>query len=329
MQIISDIFYIIVFMSMTGSVFTILSLWVNRVMHCVLPFWFTVCGMVVYLIPLTAPELWLIAPDEHQWIDGFGTASTVWLCGVIFCMAYDVIRTLLAKRAIQGCRVCDDTRINHIVRDGAGFTGLNKIPKVYFGNLDDSACVAGILQPMIILNKTVIEQLTDAELTMVICHETMHIRHHHIILGRVCDFICIINWFNPFVWIMKQDFCMHCETDCDSAVLVMLNNHITCADYANTLVRLLELSTATDGRKRYGMSALGFLMTKSRIQLIMGRTTRLKKVVTTAVLLMHITIVFSFSLIMSRGYFYPYPANCNSAEYSVPKESGSTEMPEK
>ena len=158
------------------------------------------------------------------------------------------------------------------------------------------------------------------ELTTVICHEVTHIKRGHILLGRIYDYICILNWFNPLAWIAKKDFAVHCEVDCDRNALASLEKEITDTGYANAMIRLLELTTIHTGNEGHGFSALGFLLTKRRIELIMSKPKKTKKVIMTVVLVLLLAIVILFSMMLSRGHFYPYPAYDTATEYSYVEE---------
>lgn len=315
MQIIGDLFNIILFVTAIGGAFTILSLLVNRVLHFALPLWFSICGMAAYILPVLAPDLYLVPPEEHSWRQGYYIICTVWFCGVILFAIYDIARTTLAQRAIRSYRICDDERITAISTRCAMLIGLKSAPLICFGTLDDPACVAGVLHPAIILNETIIKKLTDTELTTVVCHEVTHIKRGHIILGRIYDYICILNWFNILAWIAKNDFAVHCEVDCDRNTLASLKKETTVIGYASAMLRLLELTTIHVGNKGHGLSALGFLLAKRRIELIMNRPTKVKNLVMTTVLTLLLATVILFSLILSRGHFYPYPAYGTEPEY--------------
>ena len=316
MQIIGDVFNIILFVSVIGGAFTILSLLANRVLRFTLPLWFSICGMAAYIIPLLAPGLHLIPPEEHAWREFYYIVCTVWFCGAVLFTICDIARTILAHRAIQKYRVCDDERIAAICTRCAGLVGVKKVPLVCFGTLDDPACVVGVLHPAIILNEKIIKQLSDAELTTVVCHEVTHIKRGHILWGRIYDYICILNWFNPLTWIAKKDFAVHCEVDCDRNALASLENETTETGYAKAMIRLLELTTIHAGNKGHGLSALGFFLTKRRIELIMSKQTKTRKIIMPVVLAVLFAIVILFSMMLSRGYFYPYPAYDMGTEYS-------------
>lgn len=315
MQIIGDLFYIIIFMTTVGGAFTVLSLAADRATGFTLPFWFSVCGMMVYIVPLPAPGLCLVSPEAHSWVWGYYVACAIWFCGVFILVVYDIARTLLARRAIRDYRVCEDERVKAVCVRCAGLIHMKNVPSVYFGTLEDPACVTGVLRPAIILNEGIIAQLTDEELTIVLCHEMTHIKRGHIIWGRIYDYICILNWLNPLAWIAKKAFAAHCEIDCDRRALARLENRAKNADYAGAMIRLLGLSAVQNGSGARGMSALGFPVEKRRVELIMRKPGKAKKFVVTFVLALLLFLISLFSMSISRGHFYPYPARQSSSGY--------------
>lgn len=317
MQIIGDAFNIMLFVTVIGGAFTILSLLINRVFHFTVPLWFGICQMAAYITPLLAPGLYLIPPEDHSWRQGYYIACSVWFCGIIALAVCDIMKMVFARRAIRNYKVCRDKHINEICSRCVQLVGTVKTPPVCFGTLDDPACVLGVLRPVIVLNEIIIKQLTDTELATVLCHEITHIKRGHLLLGRIYDYICILNWFNPFAWIAKEDFAVYCELDCDRSALVSLQNEATNADYASTMLHLLELSAVHAGNKAEGMSALGFLLAKKRIAVIMNKPAGVRKIAITVALAVLLAIVILFSVLLSRGYFYPYPAYDKGVEHSL------------
>ena len=315
MQIIGDVFNIILFVTVIGGAFSILALLINRIFHFAVPLWFSICQMAAYVTPLLTPGLYLIPPEDHSWRQGYYIACSVWFCITIILVGFDIIKTMLAHQAIRNYKVCQDKHINEICFRCVQLVGKVKTPSVCFGTLDDPACVIGVLRPVIILNETIIKQLTDAELATVLCHEITHIKRGHLLLERLYDYICILNWFNPFVWIAKGDFAIYCELDCDRSALASLQGEITNVDYAGAMLHLLELSSIHAGNKAKGMSALGFLVAKKRITMIMSKLTKVRKIVITVASVVLVAVIILFSLMLSREHFYPYPAYSKGVEY--------------
>ena len=68
MLMIGDIFYIMLFVTTAGGVLTVLSLAASRTLRFMPPLWFSICRMAAYIIPLPAPGLYLISPEDHSWV---------------------------------------------------------------------------------------------------------------------------------------------------------------------------------------------------------------------------------------------------------------------
>lgn len=317
MQILGNIFYIVLFVSVIGSAFCILSLFVNHALRCTLPLWFSLCGMILFCVPFLSPDVFLISPEEQKWFQGFYWASKVWICGCGILLLYHAIRFLLAKRAMKRYLICSDKRLNEICSCCADTIGLQNVPALYWGTLNTPICVTGIMKPAIIMNKAIIEQLTEVELTAVFTHELTHIKRKHLLWEWLYRYVCILNWMNPFAWIAKADFSLHCETDCDGAVLKLSKGKIKAVEYTSSIIRLLELSTIEAAKSNIGIGALNFIWTKRRLKRITKTASRFQTGVLAVVMAVCIAFIVMFSLQFSREHFYPYPAQQIGTEYDA------------
>lgn len=317
MQILGNIFNAVIFVSAIGSIFTVISLFVNHVLRCNLPLWFSLCGMIFFVVPFLSPDVFLISPEIQDWINGFRIASFLWACGCSVLIVHDVIRLMLAKRAIRRYQICNNERLNSIYSKCAAATTLKNVPTLYCGTLDNPICVTGVICPVIIMNERIIEQLTDNELSAVFFHELTHVKRKHALLERLYDYVCIINWMNPLSWIAKRNFSLHCETDCDFHTIKILRGKITETAYASAIIRLLEYSTVRAAKPGNGIGALDFLLTKRRIKRITARTSKIKDGLTAFMLAVLLVLMLVFSMRFSRELFYPYPAYNTGIEYSA------------
>ena len=317
MQILGNIFNAVIFVSAIGSIFTVISLFVNHVLRCNLPLWFSLCGMIFFVVPFLSPDVFLISPEIQDWINGFRIASFLWACGCSVLIVHDVIRLMLAKRAIRRYQICNNERLNSIYTKCAAATTLKNVPTLYCGTLDNPICVTGVICPVIIMNERIIEQLTDNELSAVFFHELTHVKRKHALLERLYDYVCILNWMNPLSWIAKRNFSLHCETDCDFHTIKILRGKITETAYASAIIRLLEYSTVRAAKPGNGIGALDFLLTKRRIKRITARTSKIKDRLTAFMLAVLLALMLVFSMRFSRELFYPYPAYNTGIEYSA------------
>ena len=317
MQILGNIFNAVIFVSAIGSIFTVISLFVNHVLRCNLPLWFSLCGMIFFVVPFLSPDVFLISPEIQDWINGFRIASFLWACGCGVLIAHDMIRLMLAQRAIKHYQICNNERLNSTYTKCAAATTLKNVPTLYLGTLDNPICVTGVICPVIIMNERIIEQLTDNELSAVFFHELTHVKRKHALLERLYDYVCILNWMNPLSWIAKRNFSLHCETDCDFQTIRILRGKVTETEYASAIIRLLEYSTVRAAKPGNGIGALDFLLTKRRIKRITARTSKIKDGLTAFMLAVLLALMLVFSMRFSRELFYPYPAYNTGIEYSA------------
>ena len=319
MQILGNIFCAVIFVSVIGSIFTVISFLVNHVFRCTLPLWFSLGGMMLFCIPILSPDVVLVSPETQDWISGFRIAGLLWACGCGVLLAHDTIRLVLAKRAVKNYRTCKNERLNRIYFKCAAAAAAKNVPILYCGTLGTPICVTGVIHPVIIMNETIMERLTDKEVWAVFSHELTHVKRKHALFVRIYDYVCILNWMNPFSWIARRDFSLHCETDCDSHAMKMLKGKVTETEYASAVIRLLEYAAGRGVKPLKGIGASDFLLTKRRIQRITAGTSKTRKIrdrITTLVLAALFALMLAFSMGLSREFFYPYPAYDTGIEYA-------------
>ncbi len=317
MQILGNLFNAVLFVSVIGSIFTVISLFVNHVLRCALPLWSALCGMIFFCVPFLSPDVFFISPETQDWVRGYRIASILWASGCGVLLAHDLIRLLLARRALMNYRICDNERLNRIYSKCTAAAAIEKIPALYCGTLENPVCVTGVIRPVILMKEAVLEQLTDRELTAVFFHELTHVKRKHVLWGRLYDYVCILNWMNPFSWIARRNFSLHCETDCDSHAMKKLQGTVTDTEYASAIIRLLEYATIRAAKPGTGTGALDFLLTKRRIKRITAGTSKIRDGLTAFLLAVLAVLVLLLSLRFSRESFYPYPAYNTGTEYGA------------
>lgn len=314
---VGNIFYGMIFVSVIGSLFCVLSLCIERILRCALPLWFALCGMLLFCIPFLSPDVSFLSPEPQEWYHGFTIACRVWVCGCGALFLYEGVRTLLAKRAMREYQPCDDAHIHALCKHCAETVGLKKAPALRWATLQSPVCVTGVFRPAILMDRAVMEKLTDTELSAVLFHELTHIKRKHILWERIYQYICLLHWPNPFVWAARRDFSLHCETDCDRNALRFSRGELTGAAYAAAVIRLLELSSVRAAGPGQGPGALDFAWTKHRIRQIITKPSAVWDRVLAAALAAAVVLTVAFSMQFSREHFYPYPAYATGIEYGT------------
>lgn len=316
MQVIGNLFQIIIFITMIGSIFTLLSLFVKKVLHFEVGLWFGILGTVFFIVPITVPQAQIIPAEEQIWMQGYVIASKIWILGMLCFSCYYLLRSVFAFRAVQKFPVCQDEQINHIYQECQLIVNVKQLPKLRFGTLKDPACVITLFHPVIILNKEMIRPMSEQELMIILTHELMHIKRRHHSFQRIYEFACCLNWFNFLMWIAKSDFILSCETDCDKHSIHILSDKVSARDYIAAMLHLLEAVSAKGIVSGGTMSALGYLTTKQRFWQILHKPTRVMKLFMILTLSAIVFITIFISARESRSYFFPYGTINTAMEYS-------------
>lgn len=79
----------------------------------------------------------------------------------------------------------------------------------------DSPMLVGLLKPTILLPDL---DLTDEELSLVLCHELTHMVRHDLFIKLLMMLVTAIHWFNPAVYMASRTLAFYQEASCDAAV---------------------------------------------------------------------------------------------------------------
>ena len=109
-------------------------------------------------------------------------------------------------------------------------------------------------------------QHTEAELREIVRHEFVHVRQKHTIDIVWAELLCIVNWFNPFAWLLKRSIRQNLEFIADNKVV---ENGIDKREYQYLLLKVI-------GNNQYSIATqFNFSSLKKRI--VMMNTTKSAK----------------------------------------------------
>ena len=125
----------------------------------------------------------------------------------------------------------------------------------------DIPMVFGLIRPQIYLPIS----MESEDLSYVIAHEKMHIKRHDGLIKMFVYVVCLIHWFNPFIWIAYFLFGSDMEKACDEEVIRTMSREKR-KEYAYALLHV----AAENGtrKKRVFVAPIGFAEgnVKSRIR---------------------------------------------------------------
>jgi BlaR1 peptidase M56 len=121
----------------------------------------------------------------------------VFIIGSILCLAHFVIQLLSFKKITANAQLISSVfsiKLYHLNMDIMPFS---------FGNA-------------MYVNQT---KHSASELDDIIKHESVHVHQQHTTDVILAEIICILNWYNPFVWLMKNAIKQNLEYLADDTVL--------------------------------------------------------------------------------------------------------------
>ncbi|MBS0204096.1 MAG: M48 family metalloprotease [Planctomycetes bacterium] len=177
----------------------------------------------------------------------------------------------LQRRAIP---VTDATLLQSLQRQ-ATTIGMKYVPILAYCERVAVPTVLGILKPTILLPISVMSGLTADQIESVLAHELAHLRRHDHLVNLIQRVVESLLFFHPAIWWVSRCIREEREHCCDDLV-------IACGavplDYAQSLLRVAELSRATESRRghqRRSFSAVSLLATGDRPSTLRQRVGRM------------------------------------------------------
>ncbi|MBG9377801.1 M56 family metallopeptidase [Panacibacter sp. DH6] len=148
-------------------------------------------------IPAMSKATQLLIPADR--INSFaeGVLVTLFFTGMAVCAVYFMLQLLSFKKLVRNAVLfgkTKDIKLYHINHDIIPFS---------FGNV-------------IYLNK---DKHTATELKEILQHESVHVQQKHTIDILLSELVCMLNWYNPFVWLIKMCVKQNLEFLADEGVV--------------------------------------------------------------------------------------------------------------
>jgi TonB-dependent SusC/RagA subfamily outer membrane receptor len=166
---------------------------------------------MVHMIPVLDPGMlkeatWFNFSDFNTWI------MLLIVCGVLFMVARLIIQLYSYNRLKKVSKLIasNPVKLYQVDKDIVPFS---------FGNA-------------IFLNQ---QQHTESELREIIHHEFVHVKQRHTADMLWAEILCILNWYNPFAWLIKKVICQNLEFIADEQVL---QNGIDRKEYQYLLLKV-------------------------------------------------------------------------------------------
>ena len=124
-----------------------------------------------------------------------------------------------------------------------------------------SPAVCGLFRPVILLPRTLAEQLSPAQLRAVLLHELLHLRRGDVWVNCAQALLQIVYWWHPLLWFANARIRRVREEAVDDAVMVALNEDAEA--YAPTLLEVAKLALH---RPLASLGLVGILESRSSLR---------------------------------------------------------------
>ena len=171
----------------------------------------------------------------------------------IFVVAWGVVMAVLLMRyLIQYLRVVsyfsemektEDTELNNILDEICTDKEKRNIKIVQTAAVEVPCCI-GIFEKRILIPD---KKYSREELHYIILHEYTHLDNKDILTIQLINILCIVFWWNPFVYILKGDMYQSIEIRCDQTVTKKLKS----AERGNYLTVILKEYKASVQEKEF------------------------------------------------------------------------------
>lgn len=197
----------------------------------------------VHNTSLTKYQTSLIYIDEHK-LTAINILSLIWVIGVICLTLYMLLvgiifRTKIKKSSTNTIR--DD--VVDILNECSQLLKIKRNIKIINQTHVKVPALYGIIKPKLLIDESIVDCINKNELRYIILHELCHYKRKDVLMNRFQLLLCIIHWFNPFIWYALNKIREDMEFVCDNMVLKYIKKEER-KDYAETLIKVLELFSA-------------------------------------------------------------------------------------
>lgn len=117
----------------------------------------------------------------------------------------------------------------------AGQIGIKRSVELCMNPLVSSPLLIGFFHPYIVLPNT---NLSEKDFQYTILHELTHFKRMDMFFKWLVQITVCLHWFNPLVYLMRQEINKACEFSCDEAMIAKLNFN-DAQEYGKTLLNAM------------------------------------------------------------------------------------------
>lgn len=143
--------------------------------------------------------------------------------------------------------------------------GLKRIPRLLIGPHDSVPMVWGVLKARLLLPEG-FEAWSEEKQRGVLLHELAHLKRGDPFALWVAQWVKVLHWFNPLVWLTLRQLRADQERACDDAVL---RQGVRASDYAQSLLDLSRHNRLAPGLSLCALTITRYAPVEARVKAIL------------------------------------------------------------
>jgi|GEM_PF-1601399 beta-lactamase regulating signal transducer with metallopeptidase domain len=165
------------------------------------------------------------------------TLCSIWAVGCLVYLTWIVASHVAIARWLRTGTVVDEGPLRIAMERIAIKLGLQRVPELMTTKTLASPCLVGTVRPHVVLPDSLVEALSERDLTAILTHELVHWRHGDTLIGLVQILAQSLFWFHPAIWWADAELRHERECACDEASLRV--GQLDPQQYGESLFRVL------------------------------------------------------------------------------------------
>ncbi|MCY9763510.1 M56 family metallopeptidase [Paenibacillus alvei] len=178
-----------------------------------------------------------INPEQYISFEIATLILVIWGLGTFFFATWHIYCYCKFNREIKRTSIVvpQDSKVAKMLYSCKQSLEIRTKVKLAYNSDITSPALVGLLKPMILLP---VEIAPDAELSMVLHHELIHLKRKDLWVKILVLGVSAIHWFNPLVHILRKDIHIWSELSCDAEVVTEMS-HMERKRYGQTILNML------------------------------------------------------------------------------------------
>lgn len=180
---------------------------------------------------------------------------SIWIIVSIILLIHLVLNYFRLNRDIANLSCTKDGKLDEILREiGKKEKKLLKVEVVKSQGVDTPLGVGIIRKKILIPDR----EYNSRDLFYILRHEYIHHKNRDLFVQFLVNILCVIYWWNPFVYLLRRDIEHSFEMRCDQMVVQGMNDG-EIADYLETLLKVFWLKKKCYKGEKHVTGALGII----------------------------------------------------------------------